>query len=201
MQRPARRVLATAVTATLLGWAFAPQLAHADKDPGKKDNMVFATLSGFNEVHFSGGPPATLRSAISTPATGSFQAKIDDLHQTIDYRLTYNGLTGAVTQSHIHLGLRHSAGGITVWLCQTAGTPAPASVAAATPMCPADGSVTGTITPAQVLPITAQGLDAGQFEELVQAIRAGATYANVHSSAFPPGEIRGQIQSGKKPKD
>jgi hypothetical protein len=32
------------------------------------------------------------------------------------------------------------------------------------------------------------------FGELVRAIRAGATYANVHSSKFGPGEIRGQLE-------
>lgn len=54
--------------------------------------------------------------------------------------------------------------------------------------------MTGTITPAQILPAAGQGIDSGEFEELVRAIRAGATYANVHSSLFPPGEIRGQLR-------
>jgi hypothetical protein len=53
--------------------------------------------------------------------------------------------------------------------------------------------VEGTITPAQVLVQDAQGFAAGDFDELVRAIRAGATYANVHSSVFSPGEIRGQL--------
>jgi hypothetical protein len=57
-----------------------------------------------------------------------------------------------------------------------------------------EGTVTGTITPGQVLSAAGQGLDAGEFDELVRALRAGATYANVHSSLFPPGEIRGQIR-------
>ena len=198
MKRPIQSVLALAVAATLLGWAFAPRIAHADDHQDKKKGkMVFASLSGFNEVHFIGGGPA-LRSAISTQAKGSFQAKIDDVHQLIEYTLSYSGLEGTVTQSHIHLGLRHSVGGITVWLCQTAGTPAPVSVAAATPVCPEEGTVIGTIAPEQVLTAAGQGLEAGQFEELVRAIRAGATYANVHSTLFPPGEIRGQIHLGKK---
>ena len=55
----------------------------------------------------------------------------------------------------------------------------------------------GTITPAQVLEQTAQGFDAEEsdvlFDALVRAIHAGVTYANVHSSLFTPGEIRGQI--------
>ncbi len=83
-----------------------------------------------------------------------------------------------------------------MWLCQTAANPAPAAVAATTPMCPPDtlgGPVTGTITPAQVLAQPLQGINAGEFEELVRAIRAGATYVNVHSALHGPGEIRGQL--------
>jgi hypothetical protein len=38
-----------------------------------------------------------------------------------------------------------------------------------------------------------QGIAAGEFSELVDALRAGRAYANVHSSKFPGGEIRGQI--------
>jgi CHRD domain len=41
-----------------------------------------------------------------------------------------------------------------------------------------------------------QGISAGQFDELVDAIRAGATYANVHTTLYPGGEIRGQIGMG-----
>ena len=56
-----------------------------------------------------------------------------------------------------------------------------------------EGTVEGTITPDQVLAQTAQGFAAGDFDELVDAIRAGATYANVHTNLFTPGEIRGHI--------
>jgi hypothetical protein len=155
-------------------------------------HQVQAHLSGFNEVHFSGGPPATLRGAISTAASGAFSAKIFERPKAIRYELRYRGLEGTVTQSHIHFGQNHTVGGIVVWLCETESSPAPASVAAATPTCPPAGVVTGTITPAQVLTATGQGLNAGEFDELVRAIRAGATYTNVHSSLWPPGEIRGQ---------
>ena len=51
----------------------------------------------------------------------------------------------------------------------------------------------GTITPDQVLAQTAQGFAAGDFDALVDAIRADATYANVHMELFTPGEIRGHI--------
>jgi hypothetical protein len=61
---------------------------------------------------------------------------------------------------------------------------------------PRASTVTGTITPAQVLTATGQGIDTGEFDEVVRAIRAGAAYANVHSTTFLPGEIRGQIRRG-----
>ena len=71
------------------------------------------------------------------------------------------------------------------------------------PTCPQSGTVTGTITAANVIaPMTPQGIAAGEFAELVEAMRAGVTYANVHSlPQFPGGEIRGQIRKGKGDKD
>jgi hypothetical protein len=39
-----------------------------------------------------------------------------------------------------------------------------------------------------------QGVAAGEFAEVLQAIRAGAAYANVHTTNFPAGEIRGQVE-------
>jgi hypothetical protein len=134
-----------------------------------------------------------LRGAVSTAASGTFTAKIDERDEIITYELRYQDLEGDVRQGHIHFGQQHTVGTIVVWLCQTAGTPAPMEVADVTPMCPEEGAVTGTITPAQVLAASDQGLEAEAFDELVRAIRAGAAYANVHSSLFPPGEIRGQI--------
>jgi hypothetical protein len=159
------------------------------------DNFFATRLSGFNEVHFISGPPSALRGAVSTPAKGTFRALIDG--DIIHYELSYEDLTGTVTQGHIHFGQQHTVGGIVVWLCQTDAVPAPESVAALTPVCPGptEGTVRGTITPAQVLEAVGQGLAAGAFDDLVDAIRAGATYANVHSTTFPPGEVRGQLEN------
>jgi hypothetical protein len=160
---------------------------------GDDHQRKFATsLSGYNEVHFIGGATPALRGAVSTPATGRFEARIDDRGDVIHYELSYAGLTSAVAQAHIHFGQRHTVGGIVVWLCQ-ATLQAPEAVRALTPECPQEGTVKGTITPAQVLEVTGQGIAAGGFEELVDAIRAGRTYANVHTATFGPGEIRGQI--------
>jgi hypothetical protein len=127
--------------------------------------------------------------AISTLATGSFEAELVDSN-TLTYTLTYSGVEGvAVTQAHIHLGQRTANGGISVFLCSN--LPSPPS---GTPACPPlAGTVTGTLTPASVIGPTGQGIAPGQFDELVRALRAGVAYANVHSTTFPAGEFRGQI--------
>lgn len=194
MKMLASHPLAAAVAAATLGSVCGFAAAHDDDD--RRRGLVTSSLSGYNEVHFVAGPPAALRGAVSTKGSGRLRAAIHDRRGMIEYELTYAGLEGSVTQAHIHFGQPSTVGGIVVWLCQTAAAPAPAAVAAQTPTCPQDtsaGPVRGTITPAQVLGQPAQGFDAGQFDELIRAIRAGATYVNVHSSLFPPGEIRGQL--------
>jgi hypothetical protein len=135
--------------------------------------------------------------AVSSVATGSFKAEISRDDTVIDYELSYEGLEGPVTRAHIHFGQRSVNGGISLWLCQTPGTPAPAAVAGTTPSCPTSGTVSGTLTAANVIGPAAQGIAASEFAEIVAAIRAGVAYANVHSGKFPGGEIRGQLSEGK----
>ena len=195
-----RTLTPRSVATTLAAFAVGFSAAATADDDRNEGNRFAARLSGYNEVHFIAAPTPALRGAISTQARGSFRAVIDDRAEMIHYELSFEGLEADVTQSHIHFGQRHTVGGIVVWLCQTAGTPAPAAVAAVTPQCggPRASTVTGTITPAQVLTAVGQGIETGEFDEVVRAIRAGATYANVHSTLFPPGEIRGRIEHGDR---
>lgn len=178
----------------------AAAIIFAGTAAAQTNDEFFARLSGFNEVHFDAGgtgtPPSApaLRGAISSTGSGTFRAIINENARTIDYELSFEALRAAVTQAHIHFGQRHTVGGIVVWLCQTTINPAPAAVASSTPVCPQEGTVSGTITPSQVLAQNAQGFAAGDFDELVRAIRNRAAYANVHSTLFPPGEIRGHIR-------
>ncbi|MBA3264522.1 MAG: CHRD domain-containing protein [Thermoleophilaceae bacterium] len=142
------------------------------------DKHLSTRLTGFQEVP-----------AISTDAGGKFRAKLRTSSQEIQYELSYADLTGAVQQAHIHLGQRAVNGGISVFLCSNLG-----NGPAGTQACPAaPATITGTIRPADVIGPASQGLEAMQFDELVRAIRAGVTYANVHTETFPGGEIRGQL--------
>jgi hypothetical protein len=142
-----------------------------------------AKLTGYEEIIPAGG-------AVSTAGRGRFSAKV--FSDRIEYRLRYEGLEGGnVLFAHIHFGQFHTTGGISAFLCgDTVANDIPNT-------CPASGEVTGTIRPTDVVGPAGQGIAAGEFGELVRAIRNGVTYANVHTQTFGAGEIRGQIGHGR----
>ena len=151
--------------------------------PAGAADKLDADLSGYNEVP-----------TLSSPATADFDAKISRDETMIEYELTYSGFTTNVQQAHLHLGRRAVNGGIMVFICSNLG-----NGPAGTPACPLfAGTVSGTWTAANVVGPTAQGIAPGEFAEVIQAIRAGAAYANVHSLAFPAGEIRDQVGGRRK---
>ncbi len=136
---------------------------------------------------------------ISTTGTGTFRATISQDESEIDYALTFQDLEGDVRQAHIHIGHPQNAGGIVLWLCDSAVNPAPPRTPP-TPHCASAlsaqaGSVMGTLTASDVQTQAANGIAPGEFAEVIALIRAGRTYVNVHSSKFPPGEIRSQIEN------
>src|SRR5882724_2308534 len=131
---------------------------------------------------------------LSNVGEGTFNMLIDSSDTSFDFELTYSGISGTgATQSHIHFGQKGLNGGVTVFFCTNLGNGPPG-----TPACPANGTVTGTITAANVIGPAGQGISAGEFAEVLKAIRAGFVYANVHSVLFPGGEIRGQLSPGAK---
>jgi len=138
------------------------------------DKAIHARLRGYNEVP-----------AVSTSGRGMFRAKINNDATEISYELTYGPLEGLAMASHIHFGQRGVAAGVSAFLCGGGGKPA----------CPpAGGTVTGVIVAADVVGPAAQGIAAGELDELIEAILRGVTYVNVHTDKHPSGEIRGQIQ-------
>ena len=156
-----------------------------------------ATLGAAGSVWAHDGVEARLRSyaevpAVSSPASGRFKASIDLKSGAIGYELTYKDLQGDVRQAHIHLGQKGVNGGIMVWLCQTSSNVDPTGLS---PTCPQSGTVSGMLQAANVIGPAGQGVSPMEFAELVAAIRAGVAYVNVHSSLFPGGELRGQLQN------
>jgi len=129
-------------------------------------------------------------SAVSTTGNGSFTARISNDNSRIDWELSYADLEGAVQQAHIHFGQKSVTGPISVFLCTNLG-----NGPAGTQPCPAPpATISGTITAADVTNLANErGISAGELDELLAAIRAGATYVNVHSTRWPGGEIRSQI--------
>jgi hypothetical protein len=142
-------------------------------------NGVREKLTGYEEVP-----------ALSTPGHGTFKASINRAAGEIRYQETFGDLESDVTQSHIHFENATNNGPIVVFLCSNLG-----NGPVGTQPCPAKGgTITGTITAANVgAGAAAQGLAAGEFDELVRAIRAGAMYVNVHTVGRPGGEIRAQL--------
>ncbi len=166
-------VLTTATTLVVFGSA---QAANEDGQNGS--GQFRASLRGFQET------PLTLFSG----GSGTFTATLSDDGTFLTYTLSYSGLTGAFA-AHIHLGAPGTTGGVSAFLCGGGGKPS----------CPSSsGTVTGTITAADVIGPTGQGLAVGNFAGLLASMRAGATYANVHTPAHPGGEIRGPITSGEE---
>jgi hypothetical protein len=105
------------------------------------------------------------------------------------WELSYSGLQGDVLQAHIHVGQSGVNGGIAVFLCSNLN-----NGPAGTQACPASPATISGISDADdVLAVAAQGLPAGDFQRFAAALRNGVTYANVHSSLFQGGEIRGQL--------
>ena len=151
--------------------------AVAVADNGRRSDRE--ALTGFEEVP-----------AVSTPGVGEFRTSINRAGDQVRYKLSFSGLESAVTQAHIHFENETNNGPVIVFLCSNLTGPPPGTQA-----CPAaGGTIRGTITADDVGGGGAsQGLAAGEIEEFTRAIRAGATYVNVHSVGRPGGEIRAQL--------
>lgn len=136
-------------------------------------------------------------SAVSTTGNGTFNAIISNDASRIDWELTYSDLEGAIQQAHVHFGQKGVSGPISVFLCTNLG-----NGPAGTQPCPAPpATISGSIVAADVTNLANErGISAGELDELIQAIRAGATYVNIHSTRWPSGEIRSQIDGNSSHK-
>jgi hypothetical protein len=171
--RRVRLAVAAVLAVGLVGTSIA-LAAGASSSGRKEDGNLRAKLVGFQEVP-----------ALNTPGHADFTATMTNTQ--ITFKLVYADLTGPPSAAHIHVGQRGVNGGVSVFFCGGGGKPA----------CPASnsGTVSGTIVAADVLGPTTQGFNTGDLAAVERAIRAGVTYANMHTAKFPGGEIRGQIRA------
>ena len=179
-----RRIRYALPAAIVLGLAiasFAIAATHGHGNghgKGNDDGNVFtASLNGHNETP-----------AVHTKGTGNLTLTIN-ADNTMSFTLTYSGLNNPALVAHVHFGQPNVAGGVVFFFCGGGGKPA----------CPAGtttpATVTGTVTAADILAPANQGLAAGDIAGMIEEIRAGFAYANVHTSSSPGGEIRGQLSS------
>jgi CHRD domain len=183
MGKLVRRSSVLAATIALLGIG-----SYAVAGGGTKD-FEGSPLSGYEE-----------NPDISTTGTGSFEARVSKDGKSLQYELGYSGLEGNVLQAHVHFGKRAVNGGISFFLCTNLNTPTNDD-------CPQAGKVEGDIDATDVIGPNSgtfvQGIEPGAFNEILAAMRAGHAYANVHTSKWPGGEIRAQIddRGGRGKKD
>jgi len=153
--------------AALTAGLFAAPLAYSTE-------RFSANLNGGNEV-----PP------INTAGAGAFQMEIGN---PITFSLTFSGLSSPLSVAHIHFAPTKVAGGVMIFLCGGGGQPdCPASTS---------GTITGTITAANVTGPTTQGIEVGDLDSALEAVRDDLGYVNMHTTNFAGGEIRGQVRRG-----
>jgi hypothetical protein len=124
--------------------------------------------------------------AIFTAGSATLEMRVLDNDTRIEFSLTYENLTAPPLAAHVHFGQRSVSGGVSFFFCGGGGKPP----------CPAStsGTITGTVVAADVVGPTGQGIAAGNLAAILQMIRAGFGYANMHTPLHLAGEIRGQVR-------
>jgi len=170
-------------TATLIAFATTNRVSvRADRDD---DATTFrARLSGFGEV-----PPKLV------DGQGKFTGTLSADKASITWTISWTGLTGPAQAAHIHFGQNQVNGNVVVFFCGGGGRPA----------CPDgpghSGTVSGTWTSADILAVGAQNVSAGDFAGFLRILNAHEGYANIHTTLFQGGEIRGQVSVRNEDRD
>jgi CHRD domain-containing protein len=177
-------VVAAVVLGGLAAGSFAVAGGFKDgpKPPKVPDSKEFrAHLSGYQETP-----------SVSSTGFGEFQAKLVE-EKKLHFVFQYQDLEGGTSiQAHIHFGQRGVAGGVVVFFCGGGTRPTP---------CPnVSGTIEGDMVPSDLTGSTGatnQGIEPGSWDEFIAAMRTGHAYANIHTTRWPAGEIRGQINANK----
>jgi CHRD domain len=130
-----------------------------------------ATLSGKNEVP-----------AVESSAQGRATFQLSKTGKSLLYTISVTGIEDPM-MAHIHMGAAGKDGPPVVPLYPTKAHPAKM------------GKVSGVLARGSITAARLVGpLKGKTLADLLEQIRAGNTYVNVHSKAHPGGEIRGQVE-------
>lgn len=132
--------------------------------------VFLAGLTGGQEV-----PP------VETDANGAAIFRPNEDGTALEYKLAVNNLDNTL-MAHIHIAPFGENGPVAVWLYPEDGPPPELIEGTFTGIL-----ATGTITEEDIV------LDGLTFEQLLEDMKNGNAYVNVHTEQFPAGEIRGQI--------
>jgi hypothetical protein len=123
---------------------------------------------------------------VNTDGSGQAIFKLSKDGTSLSYKVIVNNLEN-ITQSHIHCGGAEDAGPVVAFLFGFV-----------------EGGVTvngvlaeGVITEADIIARPDTEICLGgvaNFQELIEKLESGSAYINVHTTAFPGGEIRGLIK-------
>ena len=158
-------------------------------EPAFAASITFtAPLSGATEVP-----------SVNTQGTGFATVILDTTAQTLFVNVSFSGLTGTTTASHIHCCVASP------FLAANAGVATQTPTFANLPLGVTSGSFTqlldltlsSSYNPAF---ITAQGGSILAAETtLITGMENGESYLNIHTTAFPGGEIRGLLAPTPEP--
>lgn len=164
----------------MIAMALVPQMAQAA--------LVYSvTMNGANE-----SPPA------ATPGFGSGFITFDTTANTMRVQVTFSGLLGNTTAAHIHAATLDPGTG-------TAGVATQVPSFVGFPLGVTSGSFDTTFdmtlaSSYRAAYITANGgTPASAFNALLNASASGRAYFNIHTAAFPGGEIRGFLTAVPEP--
>ena len=121
--------------------------------------------------------------AIETPAHGTATFQLSADGKSLSYRLYVADIEN-VSMAHIHMAAAGQEGPVVAWLYPSK---PPAVVK--------KGKFTGVLARGTLTEANLAGPLAGKsIADLVDQIKAGKAYVNVHTEKHPEGEIRGQIE-------
>ena len=125
---------------------------------------------------------------VITDARGTAVLRIQG--NTVAYHVRYRNLESDIEQAHIHIGAKDTTGGIAAFLCSDLGNDPTGTAPFVRPRRGSSGC--DRCCGCAVGPAI-QGVPPGTIADLIEALRKGFAYINIHTVVSPAGEIRGDV--------